>query len=384
MVASCELAIIGAGPSGIAAGVAGRARGLDVVLLEAGPTVAHRWRTHYDRLHLQALRRREGLPGRPIPRSVGRWVSRDAYAGYLDELAAESGLRIELGRRVERVEPDGDAWRLAIESGAVVTADQVVVATGQDRTEKLPDWPGLDSFAGRFMHSRGYRNAEPFAGLDVLVVGGGQSAAEIAVDLVEGNARRVWMAIRSTPIILPRQLTRYVCIQDLLGFAATRRVPPAVLDRALLLVHRLFAGDLTRVGLAAPSDGLMARMSRGAGAPILDGVGFLRMLKAGQIGVVPGVDAFDGDEVVCGNRRIRADVVIAATGFTMDLEPLVGHLGVLDGRGRPRTLAPEPALPGLYFLGYEFSPSGLLWKMGRQAPLMAESMFAGDAVVGRP
>lgn len=371
--------MVGAGPSGIAAGAAAKAIGLDVVLLEAGQALAHRWRNHYDRLYLQALRRRLSFPRRPIPRRAGRWVSRDAYTEYLEEFATDSGIAVEFGKRVDRIDPHDGKWLLTVGEEAY-RARQVVVATGNERTEKTPDWPGLDSFSGQFMHSRAYRNPEPFVGKDVLVVGGGQTGAEIAVDLVRGGARRVTMAIRTTPIILPRQFSRFFCIQDLLYLFVLARMPVSVLDRTMLLLHRVYAGDLSAYGLAFPADGLVARISRGAGAPILD-VGFMRELRAGDIEVVPGVDAFDGPEVVCGDLRLDPDAVIAATGYKRDLEPLVGHLDVLDERGLPKAHAPEPTLPGLYFLGFEFSPVGLLWRMGRQSPRLARTMFRNSAKV---
>jgi putative flavoprotein involved in K+ transport len=373
-----EVVVVGAGPSGLAAAAAARSKGADVVVLEAGEAIAHRWRNHYDRLHLQALRRREGLPGRPMPKRVGRWVSRDAYTEYLEQLAADTHAQLEFGRPVERIDPDGGRWRVSAGTHDY-RARHVVVATGQDRTERMPDWPGLDSFSGAFIHSRGYRNPAPYAGKDVLVVGGGQSAAEIAVDLVEGGAARVRMSIRSAPVILPRQFTRFVCIQDVLSLASRARLPQRVLDWGVMRLHRLYAGDLTPYGIASPSEGLMARMARGAALPILDAVGFVGVLRSGRIEVVPAVEGFDGADVICGGERLRPDAVIAATGFAMDLAPLVGHLGVLDERGSPRVLAPEAALPGLYFLGYEPSPAGLLWKMARQSPRMAEAMFAGQS-----
>ena len=84
------------------------------------------------------------------------------------------------------------------------TADHVVVATGYNHTPVTPDWPGLDGFTGELVLARDYRNGRPFAGRDVLVVGTGNTGTEIATDLAEHGATRVWLAVRTPPHIVPR------------------------------------------------------------------------------------------------------------------------------------------------------------------------------------
>jgi putative flavoprotein involved in K+ transport len=102
--------------------------------------------------------------------------------------------------------------------------------------------------------------------------------------------------------------------------------------------------------------------------PLID-VGFLAQLKAGRIEVVPGVTSFDGGEVICGARRLTADAVIAATGYSPGLEPMVGHLGVLDANGHPGFHAPRcsPQAAGLYFIGYSNPISGNLREIAHDA-----------------
>lgn len=112
--------------------------------------------------------------------------------------------------------------------------------------------------------------------------------------------------------------------------------------------------------------------------PTIDPGGFVPAVKRGRIEVVPGVSAFEGRDVVLdGDERIAVDAVVAATGYRKDLEPLVGHLGVLDAEGDPLAAGPRtvPAAPGLYFIGFTNVLAGNL----RQIRLDAKAIAAAAA-----
>ena len=191
--------VVGGGPGGLAAAYALRARGVRAVVLEKSDRVGASWRRHYDRLHLHTTRRLSALPGLPMPRSFGRWVARDDVVRYLERYSEHHELEIVTGVEVSRIEPahDGTGWLLHATGGRELTGSTVVVATGYNHTPHLPDWPGRAAFPGEFLHAGEYRNARPYAGRDVLVVGVGNTGAEIAVDLVEGGASRVRLAVRT-------------------------------------------------------------------------------------------------------------------------------------------------------------------------------------------
>ena len=99
----------------------------------------------------------------------------------------------------------------------------MVVATGYNHTPFMPDYPGKDGFEGELVHASDYRNPEPYRGRDVLVVGSGNTGAEIAVDLVEGGARRVRLAVRTPPNIVRRQVGRHAEPGDGASRCATSR-----------------------------------------------------------------------------------------------------------------------------------------------------------------
>jgi len=275
--------VVGAGPAGLAAAARLQQTGVQTVVLERSYAVGSSWRSHYDRLHLHTSRRLSGLPGLPIDRREGRWVSRDGVVRYLERYARHHRLDVRPGVEVLRVERTDGGWRLLTEEGDV-RARAVVVATGFNRDPFLPAWPGRESFTGRLMHSADYRNSPPFRDRDVLVIGTGNSGAEIAVDLVEGGARDVMISVRTPPNILRRDLGGVP--SQAIGIMV-RRLPVPAIDRVASVAQRLTVGDLTRFGMPAPAEGLGTRAGRDS-IPILD-VGLIRLLKKRRVQVVPAV-----------------------------------------------------------------------------------------------
>ncbi|MFB7556203.1 flavin-containing monooxygenase [Streptomyces brevispora] len=366
--------VIGGGPGGLAAAAALRAQGQRAVVLEKSADVGASWRRHYDRLHLHTTRRWSSLPGLAMPRRFGRWVSRDNVVRYLEKYTEHHKLEVVTGVEVSRVDraPDGTGWRLTATGGRELTGRAVVVATGFNHTPRIPDWPGRDTFTGELVHAADYRNPAPYAGKEVLVVGVGNTGAEIAVDLVEGGASRVRLAVRTVPHILRRSTAGWPAQGT--GILV-RRLPVALVDRAGGLLTRVSMPDLAEQGLPRPDTGLYSRVKDGA-IPVQD-VGLIDAVKSGRVVPVAAVESFDGDAVeLADGTRITPDTVIAATGYLRSLEGLVGHLGVLDARGRPvvrggRT--PKQA-PGLYFTGFTNPISGMLRELARDAEKIARKL----------
>ncbi|UYQ62771.1 flavin-containing monooxygenase [Streptomyces peucetius] len=364
--------VVGGGPGGLAAAAALRGRGVRAVVLEKSESVGASWRRHYDRLHLHTTRRLSALPGLPMPRSFGRWVSRDDVVRYLEKYAEFHELEIVTGVEVSRIEPAGGEWLLHATGGRELTGRAVVVATGHNHTPRLPDWPGRETYGGELLHARDYRDPAPYAGKDVLVVGVGNTGAEIAVDLVEGGAARVRLAVRTVPHIVRRSTAGWPAQRT--GILV-RRLPVRLVDKAGALMSRVAVPDLAAQGLPRPDTGLYSRVRQGA-IPVQD-VGLIDAVRAGRVEPVAALESFDdGKAVLADGTRISPDTVIAATGYRRALEGLVGHLGVLDEQGRPvvhggRT--PKQA-PGLYFTGFTNPISGMLREMAIDARRIAKAL----------
>ncbi|MBJ7906689.1 NAD(P)/FAD-dependent oxidoreductase [Streptomyces sp. DSM 110735] len=366
--------VIGAGPGGLAVAHALRARGVRAVILEKADRVGASWRRHYDRLKLHTTRRLSALPGLPIPRAFGRWVSRDDVVRYLEKYAEHHELEIVTGVEVFRVEPapDGAGWLLHASGGRELTGSAVVVATGFNHTPRLPDWSGLEDWDGEFLHASAYRNARPFADRDVLVVGVGNTGAEIAVDLVEGGAARVRLAVRTVPHIVRRSTAGWSA--QYTGILV-RRLPVRLVDRLARPMARLSTPDLSEHGLPRPESGLYSRVREGA-IPVQD-VGLIDAVREGKVEITAAVEGFeDGKVALADGSRVAPDAVIAATGYSRGLDSLVGHLGVLDGRGRPvvhGARSPKEA-PGLYFTGFTNPISGMFRELALDAEKIARTI----------
>ena len=360
-----SVCVVGAGPAGLAAAAMLAKVGARVVVLER-TEVGASWTSRYDCLHLHTVRWLSGLPGHPIPRSSGKWPSRDGVVDYLRAYAARSALDVRASVDVDRIDREDERW-VVRSAGGDVDADRVVVATGYSNVPFVPDWPG--AFEGEIVHSTAYRNPEPFRGRRVLVVGSGNSGAEIAADVSSGGAAEVLLSVRTPPAIVRRD-TAGIPTQ-LLGIASSH-LPVSVADRVATTMRRIAFPDLAALGLPAPERPYSEFLRRRV-IPVID-VGIVDAIRSGRVRVVADVERLDGEAVVLvDGSRAAVDVLVAATGFRTGLEPLVGHLGVLDERGVPLVHGAEELAeaPGLHFVGYDVTLGGMLRVIGGQARRLA-------------
>ena len=350
--------VIGAGPAGLAAAHAISRQGLQVQILDSSDRVGASWANHYDSLKLNSGRVISSLPGMRIDRRYGRWVSRDDFRDYLQRYARWADLDIEHGAAVQRINRCDDRW--LVQGGSRSwSAAAVVVATGLNATAVVPDWAHRP-FPGPVAHSDQYRNSVPYRDRDVLVVGGGSSAHDIALDLVRGGARRVRMSIRTPPLLAPKQM---LGLSSSIMSVLIKHGPPVgdrLVDALSLWLHRSCFPDADRL-LGTPPTGLATALrERGHGLTVE--VGLLDAVRRGDVEIIAPVQAFDHGDVVLGTgHRVRPDAIILATGHRPSLQHLVGHLDVLGADGRPRVHPPHslPHAPNLYFLGYRL-PAGQL------------------------
>jgi putative flavoprotein involved in K+ transport len=345
--------------------------GEQVTVFERGP-IGAAWTTRYDRLHLHTVRWLSCLPGHRMPRAYGKWPSRDRVLEYLQDYAVRNAIDVRTNVEVTRLDRHGEGWALTTAGDGPVVADRVVMATGHSNVPFMPDWPG--GFAGEIVHSADYRDPVPYVGRRVLVVGAGNSGAEIAVDLADGGAAEVLLAVRSAPHIVRRDTLGFP--SQVLGIA-TGHLPARVVDPIARNLRRLSLPDLTPYGLPAPaqpySDFLRRRV-----IPILE-MGVVDAVRSGRVRVVGALERFDdGRATLAGGAHAHVDAVIAATGYRTGLEPLVGHLEVLGDRGEPTVHGAEehPQAPCLHFVGYRPTLGGQFRAIGTEAKELARAVGA--------
>ncbi len=365
--------VCGAGTAGLAAAATLRGAGVEVIVLEQTDKVGASWRTRYDGLRLNTPGWMSTQPGyRASPRRYGEYPSRDAWVQYLEDYAEHHKIDVRFGTQVRRVVPVDGGWRVDTDGGDM-DARLVVIATGYDREPNLPDWPGREDFMGELIHSSAYRNPEPYRGRDVLVVGPNITGSEVAHYLCRGGAGRIRVSCRTPPNVMRR---KYLGVPVQLNGIALDHVPLPVADEIIWLAQRLFFGNLDRYGLPRSPQGVATTMRRRQQGPVFND-GFVRLLKAGQIEIVPAVEGFDGRDVLLADgTRIQPEAVIAATGYRRGLEGLVGHLGVLGENGIPLVCGgnEHPSAPGLFFTGYDVGGlSGQLRRMRPEARAIAKA-----------
>jgi hypothetical protein len=367
-----SVVIVGAGPAGLACAGALRAVGVENVILEKAGAVGAVWRRHYDRLHLHTDRGHSGLPGLAMPGSYPRYPSRAQVVDYLENYARHFDLHPVFNAPVKTIRREGAVWH--VDAGEhSVSANAVVVATGWADFPYAPHWPGMDRFAGEILHSNAYRNATPFLGKRVLVVGFGNSGGEIALDLAEARVD-VAMAVRGPVQVLPREL---LGLPILTWAIAQRHLPAGVADFINAPAMRLALGSMESLGLQKAAKGPRRMVEEDQRVPLID-IGTLQKIREGKIKIRKGIEYFTPDGVrFLDSMQENFDAVILATGYRPDLRALLPEVeGVFDAEGR-LLKGPGTSEPGLYVCGMIVSVTGQLREVGIDARKIASMVKQG-------
>lgn len=365
--------IVGGGPAGIATAASLLRRGTDPIVLEKGKTIAPAWRHHYDRLHLHTNKEISGLPKRPMPGDYPKYPSRDQVFSYLEGYVRDEGVPLQLDTEVISCGRDGSGWRVSTADGVVYQCPNVVVATGLSHVPRIPGYPMQEDYQGEILHSADYRNGAPYTSRHVLVVGFGNSAGEIALDLLEHRAQPS-ISVRSPSVVVPRDIAGV----PILRLARWMSVfPPRLADwlsKPLLLAT---VGDVSRAGIPKAGWGPLTQIKERGKIPILD-IGTMDALRAGTIKARPGIERFTemGVTFTSGTSE-RFDAVIFATGFETGLDQILDDTtGLLDDEGRPLVSGGVTAAPGLYFCGFHEPPTGRLREIGLEAERIGSLIVA--------
>jgi putative flavoprotein involved in K+ transport len=321
------------------------ARDVDFVILSDETRIGDNWRKRWDSLRLFTPARYSGLPGMPFPAPPAHLADKDEVGDYLERYAERFDLPVRLNTRVRSLSHDGERFVVRIEgSDTLLEAENVVVATGAARKPRIPTFAAHLAPSVYQLHSSEYRNPFDLPEGPVLVVGAGNSGAQIALELT--RYRKVWLAGRDTGH-LPRRL----------------------------LGRDLFDWLWPIMGRATADTMLGRRLRAGSGGDALIGIPERTLRRAG-LTRVGRVEEVRGGMPLCGATALQPSVVIWCTGFTPDHSWM--SLPVFDEEGRPRHRRGVASdLPGLFFVGLRFQHrmrSSLIGGVGEDAAFVAEQV----------
>ena len=362
--------VIGGGQAGLSVGYHLARRGRPFLILDANKRIGDSWRHRWDSLRLFTPARWDSLDGMPFPAPPHSFPTKDAMADYLESYAAHFKLPVRSGVRVERLQREGTKY-VATTRNQTFVADHVVVAMSSYQSPRLP------AFAAQLkpdivqIHSRDYKNPAQLREGDVLIVGAGNSGAEIAMDLV--SRHRIWMSGRDTGEI-PFRVNSLAARLFLL-----RLVFRVVFHRILTIKTPL--GRKARTAEITKGGPLIRTRSTDLAA-----AGVQRVPK------VAGVQ--NGLPILEDGRTMDVANIVWCSGFTPGFSWI--DVPILDAHGVPtHDGGVVTSEPGLYFVGllflYAFS-STMIHGIGRDADriagviderVRAYSMNAGPGVVDR-
>ena len=374
-----RVCVIGAGPCGLAAMKNLLQAGCrDVVCFDEGDDIGGNWAYTDDAGRASvhecsrtiSSRRLSAFDDFPMPGHYPDFPSHRQMLAYFRAYAAAFGLgpHIRLGSRVERCALDGDdRWTVHIVAGGQTRAetfDSLVICSGHHREASVPEYPGR--FAGTILHSSTYKRAEPFRAQRVLVVGAGNSAADIAVD-VSGLATRTALSVREGTYVVPNRI--FGRPVDIVYDFWRGKLPAPLLRWGLRLWLRLAVGRWTGYGLPTPTGAPLEKPPTVSSA-------LLDALRSGRVAARRGIARYDGAVVeFTDGRREEFDAIVMATGFRIGFPFLPGPVVDWDPTRLYLTMM-HPTIPSLYFIGL-FQPIGCLWRLADHQARVAALQISG-------
>ncbi|HVU54485.1 MAG TPA: NAD(P)/FAD-dependent oxidoreductase [Puia sp.] len=373
--------IIGASISGLASAACLQKKNIEYVIIEKQDQVAGPWRAHYDRLHLHTSKRFSQLPYKKMGSAYPRYPSRLQVIEYLEAYQKAFDINPLFNREAVSVKKEGDHWITATAGGDSFRSKYLIMATGAYGKPKPIRFKGMETFPGRILHSYDYRSGKDFEGQRVLVVGFGNSACEIAIDLYEQGAAPS-MSVRSPVNVISRDILGIPILEISLLLS---HLSPRIADMLSAPVVRWVTGDLTRLGLKKLPYGPLQQIQKDGNSPVLD-IGTLAHIRKGHIKIYEGIDHIEG-RTVCftDGRREAFDAIVAGIGYYRDYAEFVGvgqerFQDLKTGVDKQQFFGKD----GLYFCGYWVSPTGQIREIALDAQKIARDIEKKERLLYLP
>lgn len=370
-----KIIIIGAGPAGLA--MAGRLtkNNITYTLLEKSNRLADSWHKHYDRLHLHTVKDLSSLPYKDFPKDYPTYVSKSDLIKYYKAYAEDFDIHPVYHTEVVEIKKHQSKWRIKSKEGQIYEADKVIVATGTNRIPYLPELTDQATFRGDIIHSTDYKNPNPYKSKNVLVIGMGNTGAEISLDLAEQNIN-TFLSVRGPVNIVPRDLNgRPVQTTSKL----LDKFPFGLGDWIGGQIRKIYFGDLRKYGLETSKMYPVEQLKKTGKTPVID-IGTIAAIKKGAIKVVPEVEVLSEYAVQFKDgSQVKIDTIICATGFRSAIDEFVEEgKSLLDQFGHPGNLIAKASHEGLYFIGYDnYKLGGILGTIKDDSLTILEDIISG-------
>jgi len=362
--------IIGASVSGLASAACLQKQDIEHLLIEKTTSVASPWRNHYLRLHLHTNKRISSLPYKKFENKIPRYPSRQQVVDYLDNYKEEFGIEPIFHTEAKKIVKDPGAWITETTNG-IFNSKYVIIATGAFTKPKPIHFKGMESFPGKILHSYEYKTGNDFKGEKVLVVGFGNSACEIAIDLYEQGAQPS-MSVRSPVNVIPRDVLGIPILELSLAMSS---LPPKFADTVNAPLLRLLVGDIAKLGLKKLPYGPLEQIQKNASIPLLD-IGTIKHIREGHIKIHDDIDHIEGRTVhFKDGKKEEFDAIVAGIGYYRDYEEIIdADSSRFEDLKQPVGKQKYFGKDGLYFCGFWISPTGQIREIGLDARKIAKDI----------
>ncbi|HEX5154075.1 MAG TPA: NAD(P)/FAD-dependent oxidoreductase [Parafilimonas sp.] len=362
--------IVGASISGLASAASLQKQGIEYIIIEKQAQVATPWRNHYHRLHLHTNKRVSNLPYKKFDSTIPRYPSRQQVVDYLDDYREEFNINPIFNAEARSIKKEGEYWITETTNG-IFKSKYMIIATGPFGKPKPVNFKGMETFPGKILHSYEYKTGKDFKGKNVLVVGFGNSACEIAIDLHEQGARPS-MAVRSPVNIIPR---------DILGIPILEisqlmsNLPPRMADTINAPLMKLLFGDITKLGLKKMPYGPFEEIEKDGNIPVLD-IGTIKHIRKGHIKIHDNIDHIEGRTIhFSDGKKEDFDAIVAGIGYYRDYAEIINvDKSRFEDLKLPVDKQKYFGKDGLYFCGFRVAPTGQIREIASDAKKIAKDI----------
>ena len=362
--------IIGASISGLASAEKKKKKEIGYTIIEKETQIVTPWRNHYERLHLHTNKGLSNLPYKKFDKAIPRYPSRQQVIEYLEDYQGAFDIHPVFNCRAESIKRESEYWITETNNGRF-KSKYLIIATGPYGKPKAFSLKGLETFSGSILHSSRYKTGKDFTGQKVLVIGFGNSACEIAIDLYEQGAMPS-MSVRSPVNIIPR---------DILGIPVLRlsmllsRLPPRLADTINAPLLRVLFGDITKLGLKKKPYGVFEQIQKDRRIPLLD-IGTVKHIRNGHISVYDNIEYIKDHTVhFTDGKKGDFDAIIAAIGYYPDF---IEFVDVDKERVEDLKMSADRqkyfGKDGLYSCGFWIGPTGVIRQISIDAQSIAKDI----------